>query len=52
MILDIQKIQVQKEKKTKVIKLKKLNKKRHIYIRAKAYNKTYLMKAEVYDTFP
>ena len=32
-------------------KLKKLNRERHIHIRAKAYDKAYLMRAEAYDTF-
>jgi len=32
-------------------KLKKLNRERCIHIRAKAYDKAYLMGAEAYDTF-
>ena len=33
------------------MKLKKLNRKKHIHIKAKVYNKVYLMGVEAYDTF-
>ncbi len=35
----------------KTTKLKKLKRKRCIHIRAKAYNKAYLIEAKAYDTF-